>query len=189
MDGAWVGVADHGGWAILVTVGQRGAVLDRRRVELVEAGLPAMPHHHEAQSLPIERAVALVERVAASAGRCAKEALDRLVSELPARVEGVALRARPALPDTIAERIRSYRAQCVADWVMYREALAGAARARSWSVRWYDAKTVSAEAAKTLGEEDIATLLEAPREVLGPPWQKDHRVAMAAAIVASRSRA
>lgn len=189
MDRAWVGVADHGGWAILVTVGRGGAVLDRRRVPLVEPGLPSLPHHHEAQSLPIERAVALVERVAASAGRCATEALDRLASELPAQVEGVALRARPALPDTVEQRIRSYRAQCVADWVMYREALASAARARGWSVHWYDAKSVPAEAAATLGEEDIATLLEAPRGALGPPWQKDHRVAMAAAIAASRSRA
>jgi hypothetical protein len=33
------------------------------------------------------------------------------------------------LPPTIAERIKDYRAQNVADWVMYRKALSAAAEA------------------------------------------------------------
>jgi hypothetical protein len=61
---------------------------------------------------------------------------------VPGRIRGVALRQCPALPPTIAERIKDYRAQNNADWVMYRKALAGAAEARGWGVHWYDAKKV-----------------------------------------------
>ena len=53
-DGALIGVFDHCGWAILVTVGRDGSLLDRRRVELVDRGLPKLPHHHEAQTLSPE---------------------------------------------------------------------------------------------------------------------------------------
>jgi len=35
-DGAIIGVSDHGGWAVLVTVASDGTLLDRRRVELVD---------------------------------------------------------------------------------------------------------------------------------------------------------
>lgn len=49
---AIVGVSDHGGWAVLVTVAGDGRLLDRRRVELVDTGLPKLPYHHDAQRLP-----------------------------------------------------------------------------------------------------------------------------------------
>jgi hypothetical protein len=43
-----VGVSDHGGWAILITVRGDGTFVDRRRVELVDDELPKLPHHHGA---------------------------------------------------------------------------------------------------------------------------------------------
>ena len=52
-NGGIVGVSDHGGWAVLVTVARDGTLLDRRRVELVDEDLPALPHHHEGQGLPL----------------------------------------------------------------------------------------------------------------------------------------
>ena len=179
-DGAFVGVADHSGWAVLVTVAGDGTFLDRRRIELVDAGLPILPHHHECQGLPIEQALELVERVRTSAERHAKSSLDALAAAVPAKIHGVALRECPLLPDTVGERIRNYRAQCVADGVMYRTALAHAAESRGWSVHWYDARKVLTSAPQAL---------QAGRPV-GPPWRKDHQVAMAAAIVAAaRDRA
>ena len=75
-DGGIIGVSDHGGWAVLVTVTGDGTLLDRRRVELVDEDLPKIPHHSEGQTLPILEAVALVERVRGSAERHAKLALD-----------------------------------------------------------------------------------------------------------------
>jgi len=125
-DDGIIGVSDHGGWAVLVTVAGDGTLLDRRRVELVDEDLPKIPHHSEGQALPLHEAVALVERVRVSAERHAKLGLDAVAMTVPGRILGVALRQCPGLPPTIAERIKDYRAQNVADWVMYRKALAAA---------------------------------------------------------------
>jgi hypothetical protein len=129
-DDAIIGVSDHGGWAVLVTVTGDGTLLDRRRVELVDKDLPKIPHHSEGQGLALDEAVELVERVQASAERHAKLGLDAVALTMPGRILGVALRECPELPPTIAERIKDYWAQNVADWVMYRKALAAAAEAR-----------------------------------------------------------
>src|SRR5215471_14723167 len=98
---ATIGVSDHGGWAVLVTAAGDGTLLDRRRVELVDEGLPKIPHHSEAQALPLHEAVALVERVRLSAERHAKLALDAVTMTVPARILGVALRQCPELPPTV----------------------------------------------------------------------------------------
>jgi hypothetical protein len=185
-DGGIIGVSDHGGWAVLVTVANDGTLLDWRRVELVDEDLPKIPHHSEGQELPLQEAVALVERVRASAERHAKLVLDAVAMRVPGSIRGVALRDCPELPPTIAERITDYRAQNVADWVMYRRALAGAAEARGWAVHWYDAKKVFDAASEALGIADIEAHFHKLRRAVGPPWNKDHKLAMAAAIVATR---
>lgn len=179
-------MSDHCGWAVLVTAAGDGTLLDRRRVELVDEGLPKLPYHHEAQALPLEEAVNLVGRVRVSAERHAKRALDAVAMAAPARILGVAIRACPPLPPTVAERLGNYRAQNVADTVMYRTALAGAAKARGWAVYWYDARKVLDAARDALYVEDLDAHLIQVRRLVGPPWGKDHRVAMAAAIVAAR---
>lgn len=137
-------------------------------MELVDENLPSIPHHHEGQLLPIDEAVALVERVRASAEQYADRALQELAADVPC-IHGIALRACPPLPATTAERITDYRSRNVADWVMYREVLAAAARSRGWVVHWYDAKA----ALKAAAQAKVRN---------GRPWAKEHRIAMAAAI-------
>ena len=181
-DGAVVGVSDHGGWAIFVTVARDGSLFDRRRVELVDDTLPALPHHHEGQLLAMDEAVKLVERVRLSAERYAMLALDEVAKAVP-RIVAVALRSCPELPATIAERITDYRSRNVADWVMYRTALASAAEGRGWSIFWYDAKNVLASAGNALHVEDFDAHFHQLRQTIGPPWNADHKLAMAAAIV------
>jgi hypothetical protein len=185
-----IGVSDHGGWAVLVTVAGDGTFLDRRRVELVDEGLPKIPHHSEGQRLPLDEAVGLVERVHLSAARHAKLGLDAVAMTVPGRISilGVALRQCPELPPTIAERIKDYRAQNNADWVMYRKALAAAAEARGWAVDWYNAKKVFDAASEVLRIQDLDAHFLQLRRSIGPPWSKDHKLAMAAAIVAARAR-
>jgi hypothetical protein len=99
------------------------------------------------------------------------------------RILGVALRKCQQLPPTIVERIKDYRAQNVADWVMYRRALASAAEARGWPVHWYGAKSVLGAARQAFGVENLDTYFLQLRRAVGPPWDKDHKLAMAAAIV------
>jgi hypothetical protein len=174
---------------VLVTATGDGTLLDRRRVELVDDDLPKIPHHSEAQALPLDAAVALVERVRESAERHAKLVLEAVATTVPGRVmvRGVALRQCQELPPTIAERITDYRAQNVADWVMYRRALAAAAEAHGWPVHWYDAKKVLDVASAALRIEDLDAHFLQLRRSIGPPWSKDHKLAMAAAIVAARA--
>ena len=181
-NGGIIGISDHGGWAVLVTAARDGTLLDRRRVELVDETLPSLPHHHEGQLLPMDDAVALVERVRVSAERHAVLALDAVAIAVP-HIRGIALRSCPQLPATIAERIKDYRARNVADWVMYRKALASAAQARGWPVHWYDAKKVLGSASQALHVEDFDAHFLQVRRAVGPPWNNDHKLAMAAAIV------
>jgi hypothetical protein len=93
------------------------------------------------------------------------------------------LRAWPAdFPEDIAVQRRvPYESR--ADSVMYCKVLAELARERGWVVRAYDAKTVEGEATRILGER--ANVFRGPRATLGPPWSKDHRMALAATIVAA----
>ena len=184
--GAIIGVSDHGGWAVLVTVASGGAVLDSRRIELADADLPKLPHHCEGKRLPLDEALDLVERVRLSAERHARRCFEAFETSAPWTIRGVALRRLQPLPPTVAERLRNYRAQNVADWVMYRQALADAAQLRGWTVHWYDAKRVFSEAGETLRPDDLDGHFAKAKALFGPPWTQDHRLAMAAGIAAAK---
>ncbi len=196
---ASVGVAEHGNSAVLVTVAPGGALLDRRRIDLTDGGLPTHPHHHEgswavgryrdspwAREVSLAEAVALVERVRASAAFGAREGLEALAAAVSAPIASIAIRVCPDLPPTVEETIADNRAQAVADSVMYRQALAAAAEARGWSVSWYDRKRVFLDAATALDGEDLDALLSAMGRSVGPPWQARHKLAAAVALVADR---
>jgi hypothetical protein len=196
---ATVGVAEQGNSAVLVTIAPGGELLDRRRIDLTDRGLPTHPHHHEgswavgrylnspgARALSLADAVALVDRVRASAARGAREGLEALAAAVPMPVASIAIRACPKLPPTTEERIADHRAQTIADSVMYREAMATAAEARGWFVHWYDRERVFRDAAAVLGGEDINAFLSAMGRSVGPPWQAKHKLAAAAALAATR---
>jgi hypothetical protein len=131
--------------------------------------------------------VALVERVRASAERGAHEALETLAAVIPVPIARIAIRECPELPPTIQERITDHRAQTYADSCMYREALAAAAKARGWSVHWYDRDHVIRAAAAALDRDDIDAFLHAMGRSAGPPWQAKHKLAAAAALAATAS--
>jgi hypothetical protein len=72
---------------------------------------------------------------------------------------------------------------------MYRNALAGAAVARGWTIHWYDRKTVFAAASEALQVETLGAHFLQVRNSVGPPWGMDQKLAMAAAIVAAQAPA
>jgi hypothetical protein len=178
-----LGIADHLGWAVAVTASSDHEVVDRRRIELVEPGLSEAPIHYESRRLDVAATSALVARVRASVVRATSAALDEIAAALPAPVRSISLRVWPLdFPDDIAvQRRPPYEAR--ADAIMYRQELAELADARGWEVHAYDAKAVLDQAASILGER-ADEVLNGPRATMGPPWTKDHRVALAAAIVA-----
>jgi hypothetical protein len=174
-----VGIADHLGWAIAVTAAPDHIVVDRRRIELIEPGVSPAPIHYESGRLDVAATTALVAQARASVARAAQAALD----ELPAPVTSLSLRAWPPdFPDDIAvQRRPPYEAR--ADAIMYRQELAELAHARGWELHLYDAKAVIDQAARLLGDR-AEEILDGPRRTMGPPWTKDHRVALAATVVA-----
>jgi hypothetical protein len=178
-----VGVADHLGWAVAVTTSESHEVVDRRRLGLIEPGLSAAPIHYESRRLDVAATTALVAKVRASVVRAASAALDELAAALSAPVRSISLRAWPVdFPNDIAVQRRApYEAR--ADAIMYRQELAELAHARGWEIHLYDAKAVVAQAVRTLADQ-ADQVLEGPRAALGPPWTKDHRVALAATVVA-----
>ena len=139
-----------------------------------------------ARVLSLTEAVALVERVRASAERGAREGLEALAAAVSVPITSIAIRVCPTLPATIEARIADNRAQTVADSVMYREAIAAAASARGWSVHWYDRERVFLDAAAALGRTDVDEFLYAMGRSIGPPWQAKHKLAAAAALAADR---
>ncbi|MGH8997199.1 MAG: hypothetical protein ACRDYB_14405 [Acidimicrobiales bacterium] len=178
-----VGIAHHLGWAVAVTASDDHRVIDRRRVELIEAGLPTAPVEHESKQLDDDATAALVAKVRASVVRASSAALDELASALPEPIVSMSLRTWPLdFPvDIRAQRRTPYASR--ADSVMYVQILAELAHARGWALHLYDAKDVEGQAIRALGER-ADDVLRGPRATFGPPWAKDHRMALAATVMA-----
>ena len=187
-----LGIAHHYGWAVAVTASDDHGVVDRRRIELIEPGLPPAPIHHEGgphelhrQGEPLDDAAleALVAEVRSSVARSTAAALDQLAAAVPEPITSMSIRAWPPdFPEDIAV-LRRVPYESRADSVMYLQVLAAVAEERGWSVHLYDAKHVEAEAITLLGDR-ATDVLQGPRAVLGPPWSKDHRIALAATVLA-----
>ena len=189
--GTRLGIAHHFGWAVAITASDDYRVVDRRRIEWIEPGVPTAPIHSEggahllhrsAKPLDDKALATLVAEVRASVVRAASAALGELGTALPEPIDTISLRAWPAdFPHEIGVQRRvPYESR--ADSVMYCQVLAELARERGWVVCLYNSKTVETEATRILGER-ADDVLRAPRARLGPPWSKDHRMALAATIV------
>jgi hypothetical protein len=178
-----LGIAYHFGWAVAVTASADHKVVDRRRIELIEPGMPTAPIHHAGKPLDDDATAVLVAQVRASVVRATSEALDELATALAEPIVSMSLRAWLLdFPEDIAVQRRvPYEAR--ADSIMYRQVLAELARARGWDVHPYDAATVEARAVSKLADRADEILL-GPRATIGPPWAKDHRMALAATILA-----
>jgi hypothetical protein len=186
-----LGISHHYGWAVAVTASADFSVVDRRRIELIEPGVPTAPIHHEggphllhrsAEPLDDNALAVVVANVRASVVRATSAALDELGTALPGPIDTISLRAWPVhFPEDIAVQRRvPYESR--ADSVMYCQVLAELGRERGWVVHTYNSKHVEEEARSILGER-ANEVLRGPRETLGPPWSKDHRTALAATIV------
>jgi hypothetical protein len=188
---AVVGIADHSGWANLVTVSLDGSghpvVVDRRRARLVDDDLPRQPYH-AALGLAAADAERLVARVTEAAGAGAERELAALESDLEGEHQVVGLVVRTGtdrpLPDTVAEVVANHSAMHAAEGELYRDVWADAAEVRQVGVALYPRNDGIGAAARVVGttNDALAGVLAALGRELGPPWQKEHREAAAAAV-------
>ena len=141
-----------------------------------------------ARALSLAEAVALVEKVRASAARGAREGLEALAAAVPLPITSIALRACPELPPTIEERISDNRAQTMR---RLRHVSPGP-RGRSRGARLVRAlvrpRARVSDAAAALGREDVDAFLQAMGRSIGPPWQAKHKLAAAAALASTGRR-
>ncbi len=142
VSGLRLGIAHHLGWAVAVTASADHDVVDRRRLELIEPGLPAAPVHHEggphdlhrpAEPLSDEALAALVAEVRASVVRATTEAFDDLQRTLAHPIVSLSLRAWPADFPTDIAVVRRVPFESRADSVMYRAVMAELGHARGWA--------------------------------------------------------
>jgi hypothetical protein len=186
---AVVGVADHSGWANLVTVAghdRRPVLVDRRRCELVGPDVPRQPYH-AAQGLSDEVATVLVDHVSTAAAHGARDALTSVLSDLDRdEVVAVVLRGpggRP-LPGTVAGVLASHSAMHAAEGQLYRDALAAAAADLGLEPAVFERRGVDARAAARRGVSAaaLAALLTELGARCGPPWRVEHKEAAGAAL-------
>jgi hypothetical protein len=191
-------VADHAGWAHIICVAAPNgvpAVVERRRVSTIDAGLPTMPYHHESLGMQEDEANALIARVGRSIAECSARALREMVSDVAPSYDVVALAIReppfPELPDTVAVVRQSYQLQCAADGMMYQLALCRVARDLGLEVHLCrrGEETALAAARLDVQPDDVELFVSQTGRPSGSPWTLEHRRAYAAGIAALRAHA
>ncbi len=191
---AAVGWRTHSGWAVVVVMAGTPAepvVLVRRRAELLDQDLPRQPYHAAAEGgLRLDEGAALIRQVAVAATAGAGAALASVVSELAGsehELVGVGLvAAERRIPPSLDQILASHALLHGAEGELYEQAVAEAAARAHLPLSVLSSKTVFSDAAAAV-VTDSATLEAALRIVgraIGPPWQKDHREAAAAALTA-----
>jgi hypothetical protein len=188
-----VSVVEHTGWAHLVCVAAQGrlpAVIERRRVTLIDSGLPTQPYEHDTVVMREDEAEALIARVQKSVSACSIRALERLVGELApvSPVVALAIREPPfaSIPTSVAAVHTSYQLRCSADGMMYQQAICRAASRLRLAVQLCKRGEEATRAAEQLGVTagDVEDFIARSGRPAGPPWTEEHRRAFAAGIAA-----
>jgi hypothetical protein len=169
-------------------------VVDRRRVRLIDDGVPSQPYEHDTSALADDEAEALVRAVKRSIAARTSLAFDHLSSDLsPAyRIAAVTIRepTLARLPATVSEARESAHVRNRADGMLYHSAVCAAARRRGWKVVQHprgEELTRAAEAMQVTAGE-VEQFLNGLRKTLRPPWSAEHRSAFAAAIASLDAR-
>jgi hypothetical protein len=191
---AALGWRTHSGWAVLVAIGGRSSdpmVLDRQRVELVEGPWPRQPYHAAVDdglsTADAKSLISHVERAAVLAAESATGAIITRLTESGRRIVGVGLVAGDRrIPDELNRILASHALLHAAEGDLYEQAVAEATARAGLPLLTLGPKNFLEDAAKAMAVDpaEVDAGLVAAGKRAGPPWQKDHREAAAAALVA-----
>jgi hypothetical protein len=166
----------HSGWAVLVVVrapASSPVVLARRRIELVDGPLPRQPYHAIVERGLAPRAGrALIARVEKMALSTATAATASVVDEYAVETVGVVGRER-IVPDDLERILASHALLHAAEGDLFDRALLDAAAQVGLPVHLVAPERIV-----------VGRAIDLAGKVLGPPWQKDHKQAAAAALQA-----
>lgn len=182
-----VGFRAHTGWAAAVVIAgpaSEPTVIDRRRVNLLERGIP-WECYHAAMALPRPKAEALIEKARSTATELAMNALRDIASICELTAVGVVLsNARPLL--TIDQALSSHAMQHAAEGQLYRQAIIDAADGLGPRVSAVPERDLAdaASAALDLTPAVLRGLVGDLGRDIGPPWAADQKAAALAALLA-----
>jgi len=189
---AALGFRAHSGWAALVALGgpaSAPAILDRRRIELIEGDVPRQPYH-ASEALDLAEAEKIIKRSVETAARRASEAIREVAAGLHLRgyrifAGGLLLasgRTLPALPQVLASHALIH----TAEGELFREAITTACASYKISLVRVRERELPAVAAGRLAiswEKMQRQLVDLGRP-MGPPWGQDQKHAALVAWLA-----
>ncbi|MDP9360974.1 MAG: hypothetical protein M3P29_05925 [Acidobacteriota bacterium] len=186
------GMKAHSGWAALVVIGKHDgdfAVVDRRRIELVENEWAKQPYH-AAEDMEPAAARDVVERGIEAAQRIAVREMQAAVGrerERKNEVTACAVLVANPMPDWSVEQILAVHFRMhKAEGVLFRDALVRATKANGLKLVAIQEKLLMEHAERALGSpvsglvKKVLTLGKSA----GPPWGKDQKDAALAAMIA-----
>jgi hypothetical protein len=181
----------HTGWAVVVAVsgGASPRVLHRARVDLCPDGVERFVYHDiDHRGLKQRAATTYVAKSETAINEEAGRVMQRIAAELAPRAVAIVAEVRP-LP-ALEKILTAHPLWHAAEGELYRNALALAAEEQGLKVVETPPKRLRADATRALKLDEAAqdALLDGFKKELGPPWQKDHREATLAALVALSAR-
>jgi hypothetical protein len=175
-----------------VVIGGSGgspAVLDRRRIELIDSNMPGQPYH-TAAAMELADAERFLAQYVRRAERLASKAMGAIVDELRGRghaIVGCGLLLGSGRPlTTLSATLASHPMIHTAEGELFRDALKHAAAEHGLRVVGIKEREVHATAASTVGiaEGDLLAWLRGLGKEIGAPWRQDEKLATLAARLA-----
>ena len=183
------GFKAHSGWAALVVLGKQTdelAVVDRRRIELVEESWAKQPYH-AAEGLERQVARDLVKRGIEAVHRVALRELKAAVKRERARkneVVACSVLVGAPMPDWNTDEILAVHFRMhKAEGALFQNALVRAAEKCKLKTLTVFEKELTAEVSSQL-----VTRIAALGKTVGPPWGKDQKDAALVAFMALHNR-
>lgn len=177
MIGVRLGWRCHSGWAVMVVASGTPAsprVLARERVQLVEEPLPRMAYHAiQEYELSLRDGKALIGKVRRAATTAATKATKRAAKAFDIEAVAVVGKVRN-IPDDLPRILAAHSLLHAAEGALYEEVILEAAARAGLPAVLVEERSI-----------EISSALDTAGKKLGPPWQKDHKLAATAALLAS----
>jgi hypothetical protein len=187
MTRATLGLRAHSGWAALVAIAgtpRMPVVIDRRRVELADAGISESKQpYHAAEGRQLKKAEDIVNRCTATTRRLATEAFRAAIADLRQKGHdvfacGLLLASGRPLP-ALEAILASHALIHTADGELFRDALihaAGRLHLPVIRVREKELFDVAGDHLKIPSGQLKGRVAELGRGI-GPPWTQDQKLA------------
>ena len=187
-----MGFRAHSGWAALVAVAgppRSPAVIERRRIVLVNPGTPRQPYH-AAEGLDLKEAGKLVERSIDEARLLARQALRAVIRDIQKKgqaVVGCGLLLASGRPlTTLAATLASHALIHTAEGELFRDALTHAGAHCGLPVTGVKERELFARGAAGIGlsVDELERHITGMGRPIGPPWRQDEKYAALAGWLA-----